>query len=270
MTKPGICFLTAVLCCSCVSGRGTQFTILSANIRYCDILNESKTKYEYRRSLLIEELFELRPDVMAIQEASKCDIWGTGIDTIQIVAKGLKARGLNYNWYFWISEGFEGFWQDGLAFLWNADRVNLVQDDISCTHLTDRHVDKGMEIVKSLCQLSIRSIGRSSSKSPTLLLFNTHLDAQYHDIRDAQAKEVASIIDKQLQPKTPAILVGDFNSNEIDAFFTPTQWRRKLKNNVDFIFVRNISDVQIFDLSVVQLKEKGISDHNGLWIGSGL
>lgn len=60
--------------------------------------------------------------------------------------------------------------------------------------------------------------------------------------------------------------MGDLNGREMESFFEPQGWRLDVQNHVDYILALNVPDEKVVDARVIDLKETGISDHDGLWI----
>ena len=238
----------------------TNLTVLNANILYCDPLEEEVELYLARRDLLIEELTELQPDVMAIQEASNCYVFGDAEKTIEAVVDGLADNGLSYGSYFWISEGYEGIWEEGLAFIWNEQTVDVDENEVLCSWLSDHYNYPGMEIIKSLCRVTV-AVGDDET-----MVFNTHLDARDEDVREAQTLELTSLLQERLPDGHAGVFTGDLNRHDAEGYFTPDGWTLLKKDHVDYIFVKNIPSASVVETTVIALKDKGISDHNGLWL----
>ncbi|MBT3222329.1 MAG: endonuclease/exonuclease/phosphatase family protein [Proteobacteria bacterium] len=236
----------------------TNLTVLNNNVLYCDPLEEAEELYYARRDLLIAELSELQPDVMAIQEASNCFVFGDDQKTIDIVVDGLANNGLNYGSNFWISEGYEGIWEEGLAFIWNEETVEVDEEEILCSWLSDQY-NLGMDIIKSLCRIGV-TVGDKET-----MVFNTHLDARDDVVNEAQTLEVAALLQERLPEGQAGVFTGDLNRHDGEGYFTPDEWSLLKKDHVDYIFVKNIVESAIVETTVLPFGDD-ISDHNALWL----
>ena len=248
-------------------------TYFSANILYCDLVNgEKRESYVQRRELLIELLAELKPDVIGIQEASVCRIYGhpSGDDTVEQIVRGLKERGLEYGAYFWQSESIGSVWLEGLAFLWNSKTVDLSRDRIKCRYLKDTYVHRGAQIRKSLCRAEVSpKNGESVEPQFRLLIYNTHLDARNNDIKQKQAGEIRSYLKKEVIDKNrPALFGGDLNHKQMKEPFEETGFRLSALSRVDYIFSFGIPEDGIESRIIPLHSVQGvpdISDHHGIF-----
>lgn len=263
--------VSVLLLCGARPGMAAKrsMTYFSANILYCDVAaGEKRADYVRRREGLIEVLAKLKPDVIGIQEAAVCKIYGhpSGDDTVKEIAIGLKKRGLNYGASFWLSESVGGLWLEGLAFLWNKEAVSLDKTCIKCRHLGNSYQRSGALIQKSLCRAEVSP---KSGGSP-LFFYNTHLEAYKDDVRDKQALEVREILRREaVAAKRRALFGGDLNSDAMRTVFEVVGFRLVRLDRVDYIFSSGISPASIKS-ELVPLHsipgKQDISDHNGILV----
>ena len=271
-----LCLSSLLIFPGCHGAGGTRpipcnagLSVFCANILYCDPTAEPKPAFIERRDRLIDLLEQMQPDVVAIQEACDCLLYGPEQRTVQVIVESLSERGLNYDYSFWVSEKMTDLWQEGLAFVWNTDRLDVAPGGIECVHLSESYFHIAMMIRKSLCRMTVlpKSPEGTRMECPPVEIFNTHLDARYDEVRDAQAIEIAGIFEESLDlPESKAVFVGDLNGREMEPFFEPQGWRLDVQNHVDYILTLNLPDEKVVEARVVDLKETGISDHDGLWI----
>lgn len=244
-------------------------TYFSANILYCDLqANEKRDDYANRREALIALLAEMKPDIVGIQEASVCKIYGhpSGDDTIKEIALGLKKRGLNYGASFWESERVGALWIEGLAFLWNKETVALDKAHIKCRHLETSYQRSGALIRKSLC----RADAAAKDGGAPLRVYNTHFEAYKNDVRIEQSLEVASILREELAaPGVRALFGGDLNSSDMSKTYEAVGFKTVGADRVDYVFSLGIPDDDIRSEVIPLLSIPGkpdISDHNGILV----
>ncbi|HOO57374.1 MAG TPA: endonuclease/exonuclease/phosphatase family protein [bacterium] len=255
---------------SLASSHGDEFTYFSANILYCDITaGEERDSYISRRNDLIALLSEMKPDVIGIQEASICRIYGhpSTDHTIKEISKGLKEHSLNYSYYFWESERIGSLWIEGLAFLWNKDIIQVGKDDIECRHLDASYLHKGALIQKSLCRIKVQPKNPPEGSSP-VLIYNTHFDARNYDIKLRQAEEVSGFLDKEvLKTNSYALFGGDLNYREFKPLFTDLGIDLLLRDRVDYVFSAKFAGDDAKAEAILLYNVEGkpdISDHNGI------
>jgi endonuclease/exonuclease/phosphatase family metal-dependent hydrolase len=263
-----ICFVQMCVALPVMAARN-KTTYFSANILYCDIeYGEKRSDYVRRREDLIALLAKLKPDVIGVQEASVCKIYGhpSGDDTMKEVVLGLKKRGLNYGSSFWLSESVGALWVEGLAFLWNKDTVALGKEHISCRHLDASYLRKGALIQKSLCRADVSAM----DGGPPLSIYNTHLESYEDDVRGKQSLEVSEILRNETAvSKRRALFGGDMNSEDMKNIFEAAGFQLISLNRVDYIFSHGISSGDI-SAEVIPLHsipgKPDISDHNGILV----
>jgi len=247
----------------------SKVTYLSANILYCDIVaGEKRSDYVKRREDLIALLTDLKPDVIGIQEASICKIYGhpSGDNTIKEIVLGLKKKGLNYGSSFWQSENIGAIWIEGLAFLWNKETVSLDKDHIECRHLDASYRRSGALIQKSLCRAEVTA----KDGDRPLFVYNTHLEAYKDDIRNEQALEISDILRSETEVSKKRVLFGgDLNSGDMRSIYETAGFQMISLDRVDYIFSHGISlediKAEVIPLHSVSGKPD-ISDHNGILI----
>ncbi len=244
-------------------------TYFSANILYCDLqASEKRDDYVKRREALIALLAEMKPDIVGIQEASICKIYGhaSGDDTIKEIAVGLKKRGLNYGGSFWESERVGSLWIEGLAFMWNRETVSLDKAHIKCRRLEKSYQRSGALIQKSLC----RADAEAKDGGAPLRVYNTHFEAYKNDVRIAQSLEVASILREELSaPGARALFGGDLNSGDMSATYEAEGFKTVAADRVDYVFSLGIPDGDVAAVVIPLHSIPGkldVSDHNGILV----
>jgi len=258
-----------VLASKSLAAAESRMTYFSANILYCDLqASEKRDDYVKRREALIALLAEMKPDIVGIQEASVCKIYGhpSGDDTIKEIALGLKKRGLNYGGSFWESERVGALWIEGLAFLWNRETVALDKAHIKCRRLETSYRRSGALIQKSLC----RADAAAKDGGALLRVYNTHFEAYKNDVRIEQSREVASILREELAaPDARALFGGDLNSRDMSATYEAEGFITVGADRVDYVFSLGISDEDIAAEVIPLHSTPGkldISDHNGILV----
>ncbi|HOC93513.1 MAG TPA: endonuclease/exonuclease/phosphatase family protein [bacterium] len=252
-----------------LSAAESHTTYFSANILYCDLqAGEKRDDYASRREALIALLAEMKPDIVGIQEASVCKIYGhpSGDDTIKEIALGLKKRGLNYGASFWESERVGSLWIEGLAFMWNRETVALDKANIKCRHLETSYQRSGALIQKSLC----RADATAKDGGAPLRVYNTHFEAYKSDARIKQSLEVAAILrEESADPNARALFGGDLNSRDMSGTYEAEGFKTVAADRVDYVFSIGISDEDI-RAEIVPLhslpEASDISDHNGILV----
>jgi endonuclease/exonuclease/phosphatase family metal-dependent hydrolase len=263
-----VCFIQACAAWPVMAARN-KVTYLSANILYCNIAEgEKRSDYVRRREALTALLAEMKPDVIGIQEASICKIYGhpSGDDTIKELVLGLKKKGLNYGSSFWVSESIGTIWIEGLAFLWNEDAVSLDEDHIACRHLDTTYRRSGTLIQKSLCRAEVST----PVDAAPLLIYNTHFESCRGDVRDKQSLEVIGILGKEaVASKKRALFGGDLNSADMGSSFESAGFQLISLDRVDYIFSHGVSSgdiaAEVIPLHSIPGKPD-ISDHNGILV----
>lgn len=263
-----LCFIQLFVAAPAIASK-SKVTYLSANILYCNIADgEKRSEYVKRREDLIALLADLKPDVVGIQEASICGIYGhpSGDNTIKEIVLGLKKKGLNYGSSFWRSENIGTIWIEGLAFLWNKDALSLDDSRIECRHLEASYRRNGALIQKSLCRAEVSE----KDDDKPLFIYNTHFDSYKKDVRNRQALEVMEILRKETGDSKKRVLFGgDLNNKEMRDTFETAGFRMVRLERVDYIFSHGIStdDIQTEIIPLHSVPEKpDISDHNGILV----
>lgn len=123
-----------------------------------------------------------------------------------------------------------------------------------------------------------RAFGRVTVKTADgtpLTLLNTHLSYESHDQQDIQFAYIADWMRKHLPEDTPAVLTGDFNTEDFTAFTPVTSLGFALVNCTDREFKTFRGDPVAIDNIVYRegimtpeaygMIESDASDHNLLW-----
>ena len=110
---------------------------------------------------------------------------------------------------------------------------------------------------------------------PPLTLLNTHLSYESHDQQDIQFAYIADWMGKHLTPDTPAVLTGDFNTEDFTAFAPVKSLGYALVNDTAHEFKTFRHDPVAIDNIVYReggmipaeygMIESDASDHNLLW-----
>ncbi|MCA9524338.1 MAG: hypothetical protein KC609_25395 [Myxococcales bacterium] len=280
-----------------------QLRFLNANILYWDLGQflagamgyETEAEYDARRDRWVAKIIELKPDVMALQEQWETVKSGQTVinsfadpdfvyrirNSVAEVVELVNAQqipGLHYDYHFFAAQTLVDSvpaFREGLAFVWNSERICVDKSAIQCENLTDSvknsvTVEGFGELTyttrKALCRAEVyQRFGEFRVQ-----LFNTHIESFDSDVREKQIAEVAARLTVQLPDGALGLLSGDFNTDT----FTKTTieaagWTQVLSLTIDKIFARNLTlPDDIGNAQTITLKpyQTLISDHDGLWL----
>ncbi|MCW2739085.1 endonuclease/exonuclease/phosphatase family protein [Nocardioides sp.] len=197
-----------------------------------------------------EEILEIDPDVVLLQEVDRQMLRTGGIDQAAVLADAVGMDGS------FSSNLARGAGQYGTLIL---SRFDLVQQGRIPLVRSPRAEARGLQWV------TLDVSGQA------VRVYNTHLDATRPDVRLAQARQVAGILDDD---DLPTILGGDLNAwpasaavaaigtRLTDTWTAAGQGRSATSQGgkkIDYLFVRGLRPL------VSQVATSGASDHHRLW-----
>lgn len=199
---------------------------------------------------IAEEVLEIDPDVVLLQEVDRQMLRTGGVDQAAELAD---AVGMDGSFSSNLARGSGHY---GTLIL---SRFDIVQQGRIPLVRSPRSEARGLQWV------TLEVSGRA------VRVYNTHLDATRPDVRLAQARQVAGILDDD---DLPTILGGDLNawpasaavatigSRLTDTWTAAGQGRSATSHGgrkIDYVFVRGLRPL------VSRVAASGASDHNRLW-----
>jgi endonuclease/exonuclease/phosphatase family metal-dependent hydrolase len=199
---------------------------------------------------IAEEILELDPDVVLLQEIDRRMLRTGAVDQAEALAEAVGMDGS------FSANLVRGAGQYGTLIL---SRFDIVQQGRIPLVRSPRTEARGLQWV------TVEVSGQA------LRVYNTHLDARRPDVRLAQARQVADIL---AQDDVPTILGGDLNAWPASAAvatiaarltdtWTATGQGRSATSSggrkIDYLFVRGLRPL------LSQVAASGASDHHRLW-----
>ena len=197
-----------------------------------------------------EEILELDPDVVLLQEVDRRMLRTGAVDQAEVLAD---AVGMDGSFSANLARGAGHY---GTLIL---SRFDIVQQGRIPLVRTPRSEARGLQWV------TLEVEGQA------VRVYNTHLDATHPDVRLAQARQVAGIL---AQDDVPTILGGDLNAwpasaavaaiagQLTDTWTAAGQGRSATSpggRKIDYLFVRGLRPLRS------QVAASGASDHHRLW-----
>ncbi len=199
---------------------------------------------------IAEEILEIDPDVVLLQEVDRQMLRTGGVDQAEVLADAIGMDGS------FSSNLARGAGQYGTLIL---SRFDIVQQGRIALVRGPRTEARGLQWV------TLEVSGQA------VRVYNTHLDATRPDVRLAQARQVVGILDED---DLPTILGGDLNAwpasaavaalgtRLTDTWTAAGQGRSATSRGgkkIDYLFVRGLRPL------VSRVATSGASDHNRLW-----
>lgn len=199
---------------------------------------------------IAEEILEIDPDVVLLQEVDRQMLRTGGIDQAEVLADAVGMDGS------FSSNLARGSGQYGTLIL---SRFDIVQQGRIALVRSPRAETRGLQWV------TLEVSGQA------VRVYNTHLDATRPDVRLAQARQVAGILDED---ELPTVLGGDLNawpasaavaaigSRLTDTWVAAGQGRSATSRGgkkIDYLFARGLRPL------VSRVATSGASDHHRLW-----
>ncbi len=197
-----------------------------------------------------EEILELDPDVVLLQEVDRRMLRSGAVDQAEVLADAVGMDGA------FSANLARGSGQYGTLIL---SRFDIVQQGRVSLVRSARSEARGLQWV------TIEVSGQA------VRVYNTHLDATHPAVRLAQARQVAGII---AEDRFPTILGGDLNAwpasaavgaiaGQLTDTWTATGQGRSATSRggrkIDYLFVRGLRPL------LSQVAASGASDHHRLW-----
>ena len=199
---------------------------------------------------IAEEILEIRPDVVLLQEVDRAMLRTGGIDQAEVLAEAVGMDGS------FSTNLARGAGQYGTLIL---SRFDIVQQGRIPLVRNPRSEARGLQWV------TLEVSGQA------VRVYNTHLDATRPDVRLAQARQVAGIV---ADDDVPTILGGDLNAwpasgavaaigTQLTDTWTAAGRGRSATNSggrkIDYVFARGMLPL------LSEVAPSGASDHHRLW-----
>jgi endonuclease/exonuclease/phosphatase family metal-dependent hydrolase len=193
--------------CSCSSSEPLEewkerddddLLIMSYNIRYDTWLDTFKKDWDNRKSGLTEQIANINPDIIGMQEVTKKQF-----DYIE------ERFSNQYDYIVTYRDGEEE--GEASPIFYNKDRFDLIDSGTFWLSETPDVVSIGWDA--KLNRICTYAKLYDKTKGENLVFFNTHLDNKGEI---ARSESINLISAKIIEMDTPAILIGDFNFSEED------------------------------------------------------
>ncbi len=171
----------------------SHITFMTLNIRQNNIKDTGTMSFFYRADLVIENIKEIKPDIIAFQEMQEEEV------------SYVKTSLIGYSFILKYRE--EGDYAESCPIFYRADRFSLLESDTLWLSKTPKVMSKDFN---SCCyRILTYTILKDLFSSIVYLVINTHLDHISEEAREEGIKIIEKLVKEKKIEKV--VLMGDFN-----------------------------------------------------------